>query len=91
VAPEAGYETPASPDQRKRSHAREKPLMPSKLISESARQMNRARKTFAGGRPRSDARRCPCGVMTLKRAEARGKSSEHDLGCSFHRERAIIA
>ncbi len=24
-----------------------------------------------GGRPRSDAKRCPCGLMTLKRAKAR--------------------
>jgi ribosomal protein S27E len=31
-----------------------------------------ARKTHAGGRPRSKAKRCPCGQMTLKRALARG-------------------
>jgi hypothetical protein len=24
------------------------------------------------GRPKSDAKRCPCGAMTLKRAKARG-------------------
>lgn len=27
--------------------------------------------------------RCPCGVMTLKRAKARGKSQEHKPGCEF--------
>jgi hypothetical protein len=34
----------------------------------TARRMSPARKTFAGGRPRSKGARCPCGVMTLKRA-----------------------
>jgi hypothetical protein len=60
------------------------------LISEAARAMGRRRKTFAGGRPRIDAPRCPCAVMTLKRAIARGKTGEHDPSCSFYRERAII-
>jgi len=60
------------------------------LPARVARRMNAARKTYAGGRPRSDAQRCPCGSMTLKRAQARGKSSEHDPPCPFYRERAII-
>jgi hypothetical protein len=58
--------------------------------SDAARTLNRARKNPAGGRPRSDAGRCPCAAMTLRRAEARGKSAEHDPGCPFFRERAII-
>lgn len=29
-----------------------------------------------GGRPKSDAPRCPCGEMTLKRAEARKHKCE---------------
>lgn len=48
------------------------------------------RKPPAGGRHRLNAPRCPCECMTLKRAQARGKSSEHDPSCSFYRERAII-
>jgi hypothetical protein len=53
--------------------------------------MNKARKiTTNAGRPRSKAKRCPCQTMTLARAQARGKSSEHDPSCSFYRERAII-
>jgi hypothetical protein len=51
---------------------------------------SRARKTFGGGRPRKNGARRPCGPMTLRRAEARGRSSEHDPSCSFYRERAII-
>lgn len=42
------------------------------------------------GRPRTRKQRCGCGIMTLKRAVARGKSSDHDPSCSFYRERAII-
>ena len=34
-------------------------------------------------RPRQGDR-CPCGAMTLKRAEARGRTWEHEPGCSFH-------
>jgi hypothetical protein len=64
------------------------------LLSEAARRMNAARKTrsggHAGGRPRSNAKRCPCGAMTLKRAQARGRTYEHDPSCPFYRERAII-
>jgi len=61
----------------------------------TARRMSAARKTYGAGtgRPKgsvSDAPRCPCESMTLKRAEARGKSSEHDPSCPFYRERAII-
>jgi hypothetical protein len=34
--------------------------------------------------------RCPCGAMTLERAEAIGKAFGHDPVCPFYRERAII-
>ena len=33
---------------------------------------------------RSDKPKCPCGRMTLKRAEARGRTWEHEAGCKFH-------
>ncbi|HJT87750.1 MAG TPA: hypothetical protein VJ732_07830 [Bryobacteraceae bacterium] len=55
------------------------------LVSEAARAMNAARKTHAGGRPRSRAPRCKCGVMTLARAQARGKSREHKPYCTYYR------
>ncbi len=42
-----------------------------RLLSEAARAMNRAGKVKAGGRPRSAKPRCPCGLMTKTRAEAR--------------------
>lgn len=32
---------------------------------------NRKRRTKAGGRPKMDAPRCPCGLMTVKCAKAR--------------------
>jgi len=48
-----------------------------------------------GGRPRSKALRCPCGVMTLKRARARadreGRGLGHLKGCSFYRAKRRIA
>jgi hypothetical protein len=60
--------------------------MPRNLLAEAARAMNAARKnTTNAGRPRSSKPRCPCGAMTLKRAKARGLSSEHDPSCSFYR------
>lgn len=57
-----------------------------------AQQMNAQRKTrgAGAGRPRSEAPRCPCGIMTLTRAQARGKSFDHDPSCPWYRERAII-
>jgi hypothetical protein len=55
------------------------------LPSRTAKRMNAKRQTFAGGRPRGTSARCTCGVMTLKRALARGKSSEHEPGCEFSR------
>ena len=65
--------------------------MPRKIsTSDAARALQSMRKTRGGGRPRSTAPRCPCGAMTLKRAEARGKSGEHDPSCEWYRERAII-
>jgi hypothetical protein len=63
------------------------------LPARTARAMQAARKTRsqAGGRPRTKARRCPCGAMTLKRAKARGRTAlGHDPACEFYRERAII-
>lgn len=36
--------------------------------------------TGAGGRPRSTAPRCPCGEMTLKRAQARGHTCKMKKG-----------
>jgi hypothetical protein len=32
--------------------------------------------------------RCPCGAMTLARAQARGRGQGHRPGCPFHRPRA---
>jgi hypothetical protein len=59
-----------------------------------AKRMNAARKVCAGGRPLSGHPRCPCGVMTLRRAlaraDARGKGLGHDPACSFYRERVIV-
>ena len=64
----------------------------STLPSRTARRMSLARKTFAAGagRPRTDAARCPCGAMTLKRARARGRTGEHGPSCSFYRGRATL-
>jgi hypothetical protein len=64
------------------------------LSTRIARRMNARRKTKGAGtgRPRlQDAPRCPCAVMTLARANARGKSREHQPECSFYRERASIS
>jgi len=65
--------------------------MSRKLSTRAARKMAAARKTFGAGpgRPRK-TERCPCAVMTLARAVARGKSAEHDPSCTYYRERAII-
>ncbi len=50
--------------------------------------MAAARETRAGGRPRKQDR-CPCGAMTMRRAQARGKSAtEHKKGCIFYRWRS---
>jgi len=42
-----------------------------------------------GGRPRSKAKRCPCGNMTLKlaqtRADRNGKGLGHEPHCKFYR------
>ena len=54
-------------------------------LSSYRRRMSRARKTFAGGRRRTNGARCPCAIMTLKRAQARGRSMEHEAHCSFYR------
>lgn len=61
------------------------------LTSQKARAMNAARATRAGGRPRkARVQRCPCRVMTLKRAAARGKEAAHMPGCSFNPEAATL-
>lgn len=62
------------------------------LPKRTARKMNALRKTNGAGtgRPRSERARCPCAIMTIKRAQARGKSSEHKPSCSFYREWAIV-
>lgn len=44
--------------------------MTKKQRSELGRLLNSLRKTRGGGRPRSNAPRCECGAMTLKRALA---------------------
>lgn len=58
------------------------------LPTRAARKMAALRKTKSGGhnggRPRIDAPRCPCAVMTLRRAETRGRSAEHLPVCSFY-------
>lgn len=69
---------------------RAKNKTPRALDPKIASAMSKARLVKSGGRPRLDAPRCPCEAMTLRRAEARGKSSEHDPSCAFYRERAII-
>jgi hypothetical protein len=62
--------------------------MSRKLTTLTARRMANARKTHSGGRlggrPKTDAERCPCQAMTLKRAIARGKTAlGHLPGCAF--------
>ena len=65
--------------------------MPKISLRAAARAMNRARKHASGGhqgrKPGAISRtkpRCPCGKMTLKRAQARGHSSDHRIDCSFY-------
>lgn len=53
-------------------------------ISDVMRHLASRRQTFAGGRPRGKSKRCPCGVMTLKRAQTRGRSTEHETHCTFY-------
>jgi len=54
------------------------------LASEAARRLASMRKTFGSGRPPDQSvPRCECRKMTLKRAQARGKSAEHDPSCDF--------
>jgi hypothetical protein len=62
--------------------------MPRTLTTRAARRMAAQRKTHGAGsgRPRKDAPRCPCQVMTLARAQAR-TSYEHLPWCSFYRAR----
>jgi len=63
-----------------------------KLTPAEARRMAALRQTNGAGpgRPRSKKRRCPCGAMTLKRAEARrGRSGEHGRDCPYYVERRV--
>jgi len=62
--------------------------MPKISLRAAARALNRARKHASGGhqgrKPGAISRtkpRCPCGKMTLQRAQARGRSPEHRPGC----------
>lgn len=54
------------------------------LTSKEAREMASLRQTLGNGpgRPRK-SKRCPCGIMTLKRAQARGRGKEHQPNCDF--------
>jgi hypothetical protein len=63
-----------------------------KLVSEAARAMNAARKctTNAGRKRNPDAERCECGLDTLARCQARGKSIEHREDCPWYKQSAII-
>lgn len=63
--------------------------MRSSIISAVMSELSKRRKVRAGGRPRSNAQRCPCGAMTLKRAQARGRTFEHETFCPFYKGRAI--
>ena len=67
--------------------ATKKPIPASReeTLSEKRRRASLSRRTFSGGpggaregagRPRSRKKRCPCGVMTLKRAKARAHHCE---------------
>jgi hypothetical protein len=47
------------------------PKKPTPSPTDAARALQALRKHRRGGRPRSDAPRCPCGEMTAKRAAAR--------------------
>lgn len=66
--------------------------MPRKLTRRAARAMSAKRLTHGAGtgRPRIDAPRCACAIMTLARAQTRGKSSDHDPSCEWYKERAIV-
>ena len=48
-----------------------KPKSRKAMAAEAARLLSAMRKTHGGGRPRTEGPRCPCGEMTLRRAEAR--------------------
>jgi hypothetical protein len=48
-----------------------KRISPELVKSEAARLASRKRQVHAGGRPRSDAPRCPCGASTFARARSR--------------------
>ena len=60
-----------------------KPIDRTLILHEGSRIMAAKRKTRNGGR-KLIGPRCDCGLMTLTRAKARGKSAEHDPNCAFH-------
>ena len=83
---------PNSPSDRKaKSGLLTSRNMPKISLRAAARALNRARKHASGGhqgrKPGAISRtkpRCPCGKMTLQRAQARGRSPEHRPGCQFY-------
>lgn len=68
--------------------------MPRALTSKQASKMAKSRVTHSGGtnggRPQSGAPRCACGLDTLTRCKARGKSILHQESCPWYKESAII-
>ena len=74
-----------------RAHARWVKVSPKKR-AEFMKRIRAQRKRGTGdmgAARRSRKRRCPCQAMTLKRAKARGRTWEHEAGCSFHPETAV--
>lgn len=61
----------------------------SKVPPHKRRQITRWVAAQGAGRPRTKAKRCPCGAMTLKlariRAGKQGNSLGHLKGCTFYR------
>lgn len=61
------------------------------MSTERARELSAMRRTFGAGpgAPRSNKLRCACGVMTLKRALARGHDCEEPEIKSHKRKEAL--
>lgn len=61
-----------------------------KTTPEERREMLKYVASHGAGRPRTNAKRCPCGAMTLKLARIRGGSTGtspgHKAGCPFYRK-----
>lgn len=60
--------------------------IPARLIRKEGARALAANRTNAGRRPDTTVERCPCGRMTLKRAETRGREGggKHLPSCPFH-------